>query len=47
MLVAEDLTCVLVGALVGLLEPVKKSWTFVLRSAVCWSQSGRVGLLSC
>ena len=44
MLGAEDIMCVLVGVLVDLLEPVKKSWPFVLRSAVCWSQSGRAGL---
>ena len=30
MLCAEDLTCVLAGALVGLLEPVRKSWTLCL-----------------
>ena len=30
MLAAEDLTYVFVGALVGLLEPVRKSWTIVL-----------------
>ena len=40
MLGAEDLMCVLVGALVDLVEPVGRSWTFVL-SAVCWSQSER------
>ena len=38
---------VLVGALVGLFEPVRKCWTFVLISVVCLSQSGRAGLLWC
>ena len=36
MLGTENLMCVLVGALVGLLESVRKSFTVVLRSAVCW-----------
>ena len=31
------------GALVDLHEPAWKRWTFILRSAVCWSQSGRDG----
>ena len=30
MLGAEDLTCVLMGTLVGLHEPIGKSWTIVL-----------------
>ena len=38
------IVCVM-GPLVGLLQPVRKSWTFVLRSAVCLNQLGRARLL--